>query len=290
MNDGPAREPSHQAPPPRDLGGNRSPLLNILTVPVPTGLTEPPQDDHHVLDIHLGNSVQVFCGIDSRERRGLQTHGSYCVVPAGVTGRWTFERPAGALLVRLTPSLFLEVAEAMGLKSRGAELVPSIQVRDPHIERIGWMLQAEDHDGYPGGRLFADSLASALAARLLALQSRNGSSASKSGRALPTWRLRNVMEYIEAHLDEDLTLTELATVAGFSLSHFKPLFKQAVGRPVHRYVLERRVERARALLLEGGKSMVEIALEAGFAHPSHMARCMRRVLGLRPSQIADSSR
>ncbi|HWL88735.1 MAG TPA: AraC family transcriptional regulator [Polyangiaceae bacterium] len=260
-----------------------APLLDLVTVPAPSGLIEPARDERHVLDIHLGDPVQVSCSIDSRERRGLQTHGSFCVVPAGVTGRWIFERPAGALLVRLMPSLFQETADAMGLGSRGGELVPSIHVRDPHIERIGWMLQAEDHDAYPGGRLFADSLALALAARLLALQSRNG--ASKSNRALPPRRLRNVLEYIEAHLDEDLTLAELATVAGFSLSHFKPLFKQAVGRPVHRYVLERRVERARVLLLEGKRSMIEIAVEAGFAHPSHMARCMRRVLGRSPSQV-----
>jgi AraC family transcriptional regulator len=174
----------------------------------------------------------------------------------------------------------------MGLGSRGAELVPSIHIRDARIERIGWMMQAEVEDGYPGGRLFADGLASALAARVLALQSRRGASTLETSRTLPPRRLRHVLEYIEAHLDEDLTLAELAAVAGFSLSHFKPLFRQAVGMPAHRFVLERRVERARTLLLEGTLSRTEIALEAGFTHSSHMARCMRRVLGLSPSQVA----
>jgi AraC family transcriptional regulator len=150
------------------------------------------------------------------------------------------------------------------------------------------MMQAEDHDAYPGGRLFADSLAAALAARLLALQSRRP--VPSPGRALPAWRLRHVLEYIEANLDQDLALAELAGVAGFSLSHFKPLFRQAVGMPAHRFVLERRVERARTRLLEGRASLTDIALEAGFAHPGHMARCMRRLLGMSPSQIAASSR
>ncbi|GFZ92675.1 helix-turn-helix domain-containing protein [Dyella caseinilytica] len=177
----------------------------------------------------------------------------------------------------------------MGLGTQGAELAPSIHIRDPHIEHIGWMMQSEDRDGYPGGRLFTDSLASALAARLLALQSRKAASASKTKRALPMWRLQRVIEYIEAHLDQDLSLAELAAVAGYSLSHFKALFKQAAGMPVHRFVLERRIERARIRLVEGGMSLTEIALEAGFAHPSHMARCMRRMWGLSPSQIAHSS-
>ncbi|MGO1070656.1 helix-turn-helix domain-containing protein [Lysobacter sp. CA199] len=58
--------------------------------------------------------------------------------------------------------------------------------------------------------------------------------------------------------------------------------------PAHRYVLERRVECARALLLRGRGNMGEIALEAGFPHASHMARCMRRVLGMTPAQVAQS--
>ena len=72
--------------------------------------------------------------------------------------------------------------------ARDADLAPSIHVRDPQIERIGWMMQAEDHDAYPGGRLFADSLGSALAARLLALQSRKRDADGKPARALPPWR------------------------------------------------------------------------------------------------------
>ena len=272
------------------VGPERLPLLDVLTSPVPSGLFDSPLDDRHVLCLHLGEPVPVSYRAGNYERRGVRIHGQFCVVPARATTRWTLTRPARSLLLRLTPSLLLDTADAMGLGLHGAELAPSIHLRDPQIERIGWMMQAEDHDAYPGGRLFADSLASALAARLLALQSRLGAPASKPGRALPAWRLRHVIEYIEAHLDEDLTLAELASVAGFSLSHFKPLFKTAVGMPVHRFVLERRVERARMRLLEGGQNLTEIALEAGFAHPSHMARCMRRVLGLSPSQVAGSSR
>jgi AraC family transcriptional regulator len=272
------------------VGTERLPLLDVLTSPVPSGLFNSPLDDRHVLCLHLGDPVPVSYRVGNHERQGVRLNGQFCVVPARSSTRWTVSRPARSLLLRLTPSLLLDTAEAMGLGSGGAELAPSIHIRDLQVERIGWMMQAEDHDGYPGGRLFADSLASALAARLFALQSRKDATTSKPGRALPAWRLRRVLEYIEAHLDEDLTLAELARVAEFSLSHFKPLFRQAMGMPVHRFVLERRVDRARVRLLEGGRSLTEIALEAGFSHPSHMARCMRRVLGLSPSQIAGSSR
>jgi len=286
MSDRPACYPAPPAPLLSAIGHERMPLLDVLTSPVPAGRFDSPLDDRHVLCLHLGEPVPVSYRAGNHERHGVRLHGQFCVVPAGASTRWTLTRPARSLLLRLTPSLLLDTADAMGLASQHALLASSIHIRDPQVERIGWMMQAEDHDAYPGGRLFADSLASALATRLLALQSRKAS--SPPARALPAWRLRHVLEYIEAHLDQDLTLAELAGVAGFSLSHFKPLFRQAVGMPAHRFVLERRVERARARLLEGTGSLTDIALETGFAHSSHMARCMRRVLGLSPSQIIGS--
>ena len=264
----------------------RRPLLDTFTIEVPPGDAESPLETRHMVDLHVGDPVQARCRIDGRERRGLQTHGLFNVLPAGVTGTWRMERPVQAQILRLSPELLHDTADAMGLPARQAELAPQIYARDPQIERIGWILQAEHDDGYASGPLFVDHLAAALAVRLLGLQARGAAPAVPAARALPAWRLRNVLDYIEAHLDQPLALAELATVAGFSLSHFKALFKQTVGVPVHRYVLERRVERARALLVAGGASMTEVALEAGFSHPSHMARCMRRVLGLSPSQIA----
>jgi AraC family transcriptional regulator len=259
-------------------------LLETRTSPVPVGLFDSPISDRHVLCLHLGDPVPVSYRAGSYERRTVRLHGQFCVVPAESTTRWIVSRPAVSLLLCLSPSLWQETAETMG--AGRLDLAQAIHIRDAQIERIGWMMQAEEHDGHPGGRLFADSLGSALAIRLLTLQSPAKTPAADRSRSLPAWRLRRVIEYIEAHLDEDLTLIELATVAGFSVSHFKPLFKQAVGVPVHRFVLERRVERARLRLMEGKQSRTDIALEAGFTHPSHMARCMRRVLGLSPSQIA----
>lgn len=281
------RPACYPTPPPALLapaGADRLPLLDVLTSPVPLGRFDSPVDHRHVLCLHLGGPVPVSYRAGRVERQGTRLHGQFCVVPAGSSTRWTLTAPATSLLLRLSPALLDETADAMRVGTHDTSLAPSIHVRDPQVERIGWMMQAEERDGHPGGRLFADSLASALAARLLVLQTRKEASASP--RALPAWRLRRVVEYIEAHLDEDLTLPALAAVAGYSVSHFKPLFRQATGMPAHRFVMERRVERARLRLLEGRMSITQIALEAGFAHAGHMARCLRRRLGASPSQIA----
>jgi AraC family transcriptional regulator len=81
-----------------------------------------------------------------------------------------------------------------------------------------------------------------------------------------------------------LTLRELSQIAGTSVSYFKAAFKQTFGVPVHRYVVERRIERA-ARLLADGQPISSVAAEVGFAHASHMARWMQRLLRATPSQL-----
>jgi len=276
------------APP---ASGCPSSQLDVLSVTCPVGELQTPQDTHHVLYFHMGRPVQLTCRLDGRERTGgVHRPGDLCLLPAGVMGQWDMEARAHSLVLRLSPLLVQETAQALQLKPAHAQIAPAMRVRDPHLEYIGWQLRAEREDGYPYGRLFVDSLAAAIAARLLRRYGHTEAVPGLCKRHLPRWRLRTVFEYIDANLDRDLSLAELASVAGFSVPHFKPLFRQSVGLPVHRYVVERRVERARQLILQGHQPMGEIALQVGFTHQSHMARCLRRVLGISSAELAGLSR
>jgi AraC family transcriptional regulator len=134
--------------------------------------------------------------------------------------------------------------------------------------------------------IYSESLGSALAIHLLGRYP----APLNSSRGLSQRQLRRVTEYIDAYLDGDLSLRKLADVADVSASHLKTLFKRSTGLPVHAYVVQRRVERARALLLRGGMPASQVAAEAGFAHQSHMARSMRRVLGITPTSLARGAR
>ena len=91
--------------------------------------------------------------------------------------------------------------------------------------------------------------------------------------------------YIEDNLSQDISLRDVAAVAGLSASHFKSLFRESVGLPVHQYLIRRRVERAKSLLGEGKMPISQIAFETGFAHQSHLARHMRRLLGVSPKAL-----
>src|SRR5688500_16637627 len=137
MTDRPA---SYPAPPAALLSGagrDRLPLLDVLTSPVPAGVFPSPVDHRHVLCLHLGDPVPVSWRAGRHDRQGVRLHGQYCVVPAGSSTRWIVSRPARSLLLRLAPALLAEAADAMQLGARGAELAPSIHVRDPQVERIG---------------------------------------------------------------------------------------------------------------------------------------------------------
>ena len=163
------------------------------------------------------------------------------------------------------------------------QIVPRFQLRDPRIEAVAWAIKANLEADAPSDRLYAKSLGLALASRLVDPGLQPGHTTRQT---LTVRQRRLLVEYIDANLDQSLSLRDLAAVAGLSVSHLKTLFGNTFGLPVHRYVVRCRVDRARMLLLSGDLPMSQVALAAGFADQSHMANCMRRVLGLTPGAIA----
>lgn len=235
--------------------------------------------EHRVL-IHAGASVSGTC----HDTRFVYSHGDIDVLPAGTSDACHQDDASSALVLRLAPALLRRAAQDMGLDPERTGLEQRYQLRDSRIEHIAWALDAERRDGELGGRLYAEGLGLALSAHLLRrFRTERAPRRARGGLAKP--QLQRVLEYIDAHIDRDLSLVRLAEVAGVSASHLKQAFRVSIGLPVHEYVIRRRVERAKALLLAGRLPASQIALDAGFAHQSHMARCMRRVLGVTPRAL-----
>jgi AraC family transcriptional regulator len=101
--------------------------------------------------------------------------------------------------------------------------------------------------------------------------------------------LRRVLAYIEDNLSEDLSLSAISAVAGLSASHCQRTFHNAVGLSVHRYVIQRRVERAKHLLADKRLPISEVAFAVGFSHQSHLACHMQRLLGVSPAGVRKAS-
>jgi AraC family transcriptional regulator len=158
-------------------------------------------------------------------------------------------------------------------------------LRDGRLEHIAWALEAELTAEVPGDALYGESLGMALAVHLVRRYRTSSGALFEPTHGLSRPQLARVVEYIEANLGGRLLLAELAAVAGVSASHFKTQFKRSTGVPVHQYVVRRRVERARLLLARDGHDISDVAVRTGFADASHLARWMRRVLGVTPALV-----
>lgn len=99
---------------------------------------------------------------------------------------------------------------------------------------------------------------------------------------LPGAALRRVLEYIEANLHRNPPLSELCALAHMSAFHFARLFKQSTGVPPHRFVVWRRIEHAKALLVSDGAPIALVARSVGFRTPGHFTTVFRRTTGMTP--------
>jgi AraC family transcriptional regulator len=259
--------------------------LDAELLHIRAGRTYVPGLPSHRLGVHFGRAVNADCQCDGRHSRRIQKHGDIDVVPAGLEGWWEDDADCTILRLGVGPELLSTAATAMGRDPATVSLVPKFQLRDARIESIAWAIKAELEATVPSDKLYAETLALALAVRMLENENPSGGDKAATIRTLSALQRRRLAEFIEAHIDQSLSLADLAMVAGLSLSHLKPLFRATFGMPMHRYVLTRRVERAKLMLLSDDIPLSQVALETGFSHQSHMAHWMRRILGITPGMI-----
>lgn len=252
---------------------------------IPAGLTKVVASPSHRLGVLFGAAVNATCRCDGPSRRRLQSHGEADFVPAGLDGEWVDEADCSILRLSLSAALVRQTAEELGVNPDRMIFAPRFQLRDPGIEHIAWAIKAELETTVFSDRLYAESLGVALAARLIRLQTSEADARPSIGPSLSPRQKRRLLEFIDANLGQSLSLSDMAEVAGVGVSQLKALFPQTTGLPAHQYVIRRRVERAKTLLLAGELPISQVALEAGFAHQSHMAHCMKRILGVTPRAI-----
>jgi AraC family transcriptional regulator len=164
----------------------------------------------------------------------------------------------------------------------------SVGVEDPVIGGLAALARLELNAGGAGGRLYLEGLAAALAVHLLRNSGLSRRSPIPHRGGLAPRQFRCVLEYIEAHLAEELGLVELAAIVGLSPHYFGEAFRISSGRSPHRYVMERRVERARDLLQGEDRPIGDIAYAAGFSSQSHFTANFRRITGVTPGRFRRS--
>lgn len=240
--------------------------------------------DEHTLGLFLSPRPFKFSHRqDGRTHAGLYSKGDLLVTPAGMPLTTQAEGDVHIVQMRLQDTFMGQVAEeTLGQDCDRIQLIPAFQTHDPQIEAIASMLLAELQDESFGSHLYIESLANILAVHLLRHHTTTRPELPTYKGGLPQHQLLPVLDYIDAHLGDEITLADLAQLVGMSQFHFGRLFKQSLGLSPYQYLLRQRVERAKQLLQQTDNPVAEIALECGFNSHSHFGRKFRQLTGITP--------
>ena len=175
------------------------------------------------------------------------------------------------------------------LFDRGSGIArPAISPRLFFFDQAVWdtalKLKAEVGNSDPWSREYADALSLVLMHELFRLERTAPAAARPVRGGLPAWQQKRVVEFIEEHLAEDVSLVTLAELVDLSVFHFARAFKQSFGAPPHRYHMARRMDRARSLLQRPGLSVTQIGIQIGFRETSSFTRAFRKITGLTPTE------
>ena len=227
---------------------------------------------------------RLWQAIGDRSYVGLYSKGDISITPAELPCSYRASDSDHYLQIRIPPQFIRKVgAEAIN-SDPNLELTTEFRFRNPQIEQLAMMLRAELHRGGSGfGQLYIESLANALVVNLLRDYSATKPRIAIYERGLGDRKLLQISEYINAHLDQEVKLADLAAVAGVSQFHFSRLFKQSMGISPHKYLLQQRVEQAKQLLKNSKLAIAEIALQCGFNSQSHLGKYFREFTGVTPS-------
>lgn len=249
----------------------------------------PGEEKHHFSDEHAiclslaPRPIRVLQIKSGRTHVGLQSKGDISLTPAKIPSFSRWETDDSCLQIRIASQFIQRIArETIATDPDRLELRPEFQTRDPQIEAIGMMLLAELKQDNIGGRLYIDSLSTVLAVHLLRQYAAPEFRFAVYESALSERQMLQVLDYIHEYLHQDIKLADLATLLNISESHFSHQFKQAIGMTPHQYLLQQRIERAKQLLKESDRSIMDIAFLCGFNSHSHLSKQFRQVTGMTP--------
>jgi AraC family transcriptional regulator len=202
--------------------------------------------------------------------------------------RWT--QPHLATLACIDPRMLCAAAAECGLGAVQPQLRSGAGPMDGVCEQLlGALAEEAKTAAYPLQERIVESIANALAYRLVTRFAAVAAHAVGARGALNPRAFRDVNAYIEQHLDERLSLDELARVAGVSRFHFARQFRLRTGESPMGFLLRVRIERGKSLLREGAASVGNVAAALGFADQSHFTRTFKRLVGVPPSEYKNGA-
>jgi AraC family transcriptional regulator len=208
--------------------------------------------------------------------------------PAGVSKAIVITAPipktmhlylSSALFERLKDDFNLPVAPAHSIRNE-------VAIDDEVIHQIALSVLAELSNETAVSRMYVETASLMLAARLLQKHCDSGAcnEIESATHRLDKIRLRRVLDYINTNINGNISLVELAAIAGYSPFHFARKFSATMGVAPHRYISHLRLENAMAELAAGKLSLTDVALNAQFSSQASFTRAFHRTIGMTPNE------
>jgi AraC family transcriptional regulator len=247
----------------------------------------PPREDSVVVALSLYDDFKRDLWIDSRQLAKM---------PPSVTGVATFpgSRPGAFARYRsgfhsiefcFSRTSLDEIADDAGVpRVNELHIRPGTVADDWIIRNLGQCLLPAFEQPDHVNRLFIDHVILAVGAHLVQAYGQTKASPRSGRGGLAPWQERRARDYLEAHLDGDVSVMLLAKVCGLSSTHFSRAFRRSIGASPHQWLMQRRVDRARQLLRDPDIPLADVAMTCGFADQSHFTRVFTRLIGISPGQ------
>lgn len=256
--------------------------LRIHRVHVRAGRMLEHVNDFHEISVILNGALRTSKSNSAGRQIITDNRGpNVCVTPAGqpISAEW--KGKVDHLGMFLNPGFVSRTAADNGF-SPNVEFAEVYTKQDPLIQNLGLALLETSQNADQLGSLFADSLIQTLTLHLLSNYTQAGTAPAVSSGGLSGYRLNRVIEYVNANLENDIALADLAAVADLSPFHFSRAFRKSTAKTPQQYVMQQRLERAKLLLARPDLPIVEVSLRSGFKNQSHFTSWFRKYTNFTP--------
>lgn len=246
---------------------------------------EPPPLRDFLIVAHQEGTTEVRRRVGARWTSAVQHPGGISVMTNAVSSHWIWTEPVEVVHVYLAPTEVGAICRQMYERDvQEIRLRDVLRVDDPAVHRAATLLATEAAQGGVGSDLLIESIACQLSVHVLRRYADVTFRETSGGEGLTFGQERTVRDYIREHLDQKLSLEDMAASVGLSRFHFCRRFRQSTGFSPYDFVIRQRIQLARTLLERTNDSGTDVATRCGFADQSHLTRVFKKHVGVTPGQ------
>jgi AraC family transcriptional regulator len=247
------------------------------------------RSDHHTLSLYVADGYESY----QKTPQGWKNGGPdrFCLMPKGAESTWDIRGDLSFVHLYCTDEHLRRVGEQIWDRSPASfSLQEQTFSRDDKITAVYRQFLLDCDWQQQANQLTLSSASTLLLTHLIQHYSNVQWRLPTVSGGLAPHVLRNLLAWIEEHLDQPLTLADLAQEAALSEYHFARMFRQSMNMAPHQYVMQRRMVKAQALICHSARSLTDIAMACGFSSASHFSNRVKSATGLTPSQLRAAQR